>query len=154
MIDWLNENMAYWHWFVFGVALVVLEIVVPSFFMLWLGVSAGVVGLVVLLFDVSFTVQLLLWAILSITCLLTWFKFVSPRMIDRTKSGMAKEALHGQIGTVLEYNVSNSRGLLRFSAPLLGEDEWRFICEDKLVIGDKVIVKDTSGNDLIVNINS
>ena len=66
---------------------------------------------------------------------------------------MAREALIGQVGTVLEYNTSNTRGKLRFPAPLLGEDEWRFISQEALSSGDKVVVTDTSGNDLIVKAN-
>lgn len=152
MVEWLNTNIEYWHWFVFGVVLAALEMFIPSFFMLWLGVSAVAVALAMLIIPVSFTWQLLLWGILSVVCLVTWFKYVSPKMKDRTKSGMAKEALFGQLGTVLEYNSSTSRGKLRFPAPLLGEDEWLFICEDDLSSGDKVMVMETSGNDLLVKI--
>ena len=155
MIEWLNANVQYWHWFVGGIILAALEMFVPSFFMLWLGVSAFIVGLVLLIIPtISFTIQLLLWSILSVICLVTWFKFITPKMKDRTKSGMAKEAMYGKVGIVLEYNASNSRGRLRFPAPLMGDDEWRFICEDTLTAGDKVKVTDTSGNDLIVELNS
>ncbi|MGH1470537.1 MAG: NfeD family protein [Cellvibrionaceae bacterium] len=150
MIEWLDVNVAYWHWIVFGVALAVLEMLVPSFFMLWLGVSAVVVGLSLLFAPFSFTVQLLTWGVLSLACLVGWFKFIAPKMHDKTRSGMAMEALKGKVGTVLEYQNSSSRGQLRFPAPLLGEDEWRFICETPLQPGDKVTVVDTSGNDLIV----
>jgi len=152
MIEWLDANVAYWHWIVVGVLLAAVEMFVPTFFMLWLGVSAIVVGLLSLVIPMSFAVQMLVWGLLSLVCLVIWFMFVSPKMKDRTKSGMAMEALHGKIGTVLEYQQSSSRGLLRFSAPLLGEDEWRFICEQPLNPGDKVAVLDTSGNDLIVKL--
>ncbi|GAB1255808.1 NfeD family protein [Aurantivibrio plasticivorans] len=150
MVDWLNANAEYWHWWVFGIFLSVLEIFVPSFFMIWLGASAVVVGMVMLVAPISFAVQLGIWAALSVACLVGWFKFVAPKMKDRTRSGMAMEAINGKVGTVLEYQVSSGRGTLRFSAPILGEDEWRFICEAELVPGDKVSVFDTSGNDLLV----
>lgn len=152
-MEWLNANMAYWHWIVFGFALAAVEIFVPSFFMLWLGVSAIVVGLLAWVLPLSFAVQLLIWGLLSLACLVMWFKFVSPRLKDVTKSGMAREALIGQIGTVLEYNTNTTRGMLRFPAPLLGEDEWRFISQETLSSGDKVVVTETSGNDLIVKIS-
>lgn len=153
-MEWLNDNIAYWHWIVFGFALAAVEIFVPSFFMLWLGASAVAVGLLSWILPLSFAVELLIWGILSLACLIAWFKFVSPHFKDVTKSGMGREALIGQIGTVLEYNTSSTRGVLRFPAPLLGEDEWRFISQDKLSSGDKVVITDTSGNDLIVKANS
>jgi hypothetical protein len=39
---------------------------------------------------------------------------------------------------------------LRFPAPILGSDEWSFICEDPVAIGDRVRVTEVSGNSLIV----
>ncbi|GAB1265463.1 NfeD family protein [Aurantivibrio infirmus] len=153
MVDWLNSGVQYWHWLAFGLLLVGLEMVVPSFFMIWLGASALAVGVLMTIFPIPFAVQLAIWGVLSIACLVVWFKFVSPKMKDKTNSGMALEALFGKIGTVLDYNADSSRGTLRFPAPLLGEDEWRFICEENLSAGDKVSVIDTSGNDLIVKIS-
>ena len=150
MIEWLDVNVAYWHWIVLGVVLAMLEMLVPSFFMLWLGVSAVAVGVMLLVVPFSFALQLFVWGMLSVACLIAWFKFVSPHMKDKTRSGMAMEALHGKIGTVLDYQESKSRGQLRFPAPILGEDEWRFICEMPLSPGEYVMVLDTSGNDLIV----
>lgn len=153
-MDWLDTAVAYWHWIALGFLLAAAEIFVPSFFMMWLGISAILVGLISWLFPIPFAVELLLWGVLSLGCLIGWFKFVAPKMKDVTKSGMAKEALIGQIGTVLEHSESAGRGTLRFPAPLLGEDEWRFISTESLSSGDKVIVTDTSGNDLIVKANN
>ena len=152
-MEWLNANVAYWHWIVLGLALAAFEIFAPSFFMIWLGASAIAVGLLTLFLPISFAFQMLIWGILSMACLIGWFKFVSPKMKDMTKSGMAREAMIGQVGTVLEYNTSSTRGMLRFPAPILGEDEWRFISQETLSSGDKVVVTDTSGNDLIVKMN-
>ncbi len=149
-MEWLDTNVAYWHWIVFGIALAAFEIFVPSFFMLWLGASAIVVGLLSWFLPTSFVMEMLIWGVLSITCLIGWFKFVSPKMKDVSNSGMAKEAMFGKVGTVLEFNSEASRGKLRFPAPLLGEDEWRFIFEGNLAPGDKVSVFDVSGNDLLV----
>jgi membrane protein implicated in regulation of membrane protease activity len=33
---------------------------------------------------------------------------------------------------------------------LLGDDEWDFICETEVAVGDRVQVKELSGNTLIV----
>lgn len=150
MESWLDSGLLAWHWVVIGFLLAALEILLPSFFMLWLGVSAIAVGLVSLFVPMALAWQLLLWALLSLCCLVAWFKFVAPKMKDKTRSGMAHESMVGKVATVLDYQVATSRGQLRFSAPVLGEDEWRFICEQPLSPGDRVVVVDFSGNDLIV----
>lgn len=150
MIEWLDAHVVYWHWVVIGIALAAAEIFVPSFFMLWLGVSAVVVGIVSYLVDLAFSTQLLLWVGLSIVSLISWFKFISPIMTTKSLSGMALENLIGKSGTVVDYTDNTKRGRIRFSAPLLGSDEWDVICEDKLIPGDRAIIAEVSGNSLIV----
>jgi len=150
MQTWIETGLLAWHWVVIGFLLAALEILLPSFFMLWLGLSAIVVGLVTLLLPMTLAWQLFLWAMLSLGCLIGWFRFVAPKLKHKTSSGMAQESMVGQVATVLDYHVANNRGQLRFSAPILGEDEWRFICQQPLKPGDRVVVVDFSGNDLIV----
>jgi hypothetical protein len=81
---------------------------------------------------------------------LLWFKFLRPLMRDRTKAGISREAALGESGQVIRAPEPGGRGLVRFTTPLLGSDEWRFICEQPVSIGDRVFVKEISGNTLIV----
>lgn len=151
-MEWLNANIAYWHWLIFGLSLALAEILLVSFVALWFGVSAIIVGLLLWIVPFSFTVQLMLWIILSIIIVFSWFKWVSPHLKNKTFSGMAREGMIGQTGTVIEYNsVHEGRGTLRFPAPILGNDEWQFICTDTVEIGDRVMVREFSGNALIVS---
>jgi hypothetical protein len=39
---------------------------------------------------------------------------------------------------------------VRFTTPILGAEEWPFICEGAVRAGDRVVVTDISGNTLIV----
>jgi membrane protein implicated in regulation of membrane protease activity len=39
--------------------------------------------------------------------------------------------------------------MLQFT-PVLGAEEWPFICEQVVAVGDRVVVTDISGNTLIV----
>lgn len=153
MLEWLNTEVAYWHWMVFGLALALLEIMLFSFVALWFGLSAFVVGLLLWVVPLSFTMQLTIWIILSICIIFSWFKWVSPLLKNKSFSGMAKESMVGQTGTVIENNSAHEgRGTLRFSAPILGADEWQFICTDAVDVGSRVIVREFSGNTLIVSI--
>lgn len=150
MIEWLNANIAYWHWIVLGLVLAGMEIFMPTFFILWFGAAAVSVGLVLWVVPMTLTAQLLLWIVNSAVFVVLWHKLVSPRMKDRSLAGMSREAIIGQTGIVVQHNSESGRGRLKFPAPILGDDEWDFICEGKLAGGDRVTVTEVSGNSLIV----
>ncbi|MFS1525115.1 NfeD family protein [Microbulbifer sp. 2304DJ12-6] len=150
MLDWLNTHIAYWHWLVLGLLLVTAEIFVSGFVLFWFGLAALLVGTLLLIVDLSIALQLLLWIGASITALLVWLTFIKPKWRDRTSAGMAAEALNGQVGMVVESNAGRNRGKLKFPAPILGEEEWLFLCTADMAVGERVKVTDISGNTLIV----
>lgn len=151
MIAWLNSNIDYWHWIVLGLFLSLSEILLTSFVLLWFGLSAIIVGVLMLVFPLTITVQLFIWVLLSLFFVFGWFKWISPRLKNASLSGMARESMLGQIGTVIDYNsVQPGRGVVRFPAPILGDAEWQFICSDAIEVGNRVIVQEFSGNALIV----
>lgn len=142
----------YWHWIVLGVGLMALEILLPSFVALWFGAAAVIVGVLLLLIpSLSVSLQVLLWVVFSVIFTWLWFRFMQPLAVDKTKAGLSREAIVGEIGQVLSAPTTERRGTLRFSVPILGADEWPFICSDEVSSGDRVRVSDISGNDLIVN---
>jgi len=143
--------MVYWHWLVFGIVLIALEAMVPSFVAFWFGAGAIVTGVVLLAMPLSFAAQLLVWLGFTGAALLAWFKWIRPRMRDRTKSGLARESIVGEAGMVIRLPHENCRGVLKFSTPKLGSEEWEFICDAKTDIGDRVHVREISGNTLIVD---
>lgn len=140
-----------WHWIVFGFALVISEIFLATFFILWFGAAAIVVGGVFYLKPgISLTEQVLLWTVLSSVLAWGWFRYLKPLSVDRTKAGLSKEAITGEVGQVVVVPTGDKRGKLRFPAPVLGDDEWVIISQDELALGDRVSVVDVSGNSLIV----
>lgn len=147
-------ELLYWHWVLFGFALMALEIVLPSFMMLWFGLSALIIGgLLYIAPELSLTWQIFLWTVLSIGITFAWFKWLRPLSKDKTLAGLGKEALIGQTGTVIKAPTAHGRGKLRFSAPILGNDEWDFLLQNNqsVAVGDRVCVADISGNSLIIN---
>ena len=144
-------EVLYWHWLVIGMLLIIGEIFVSGFTIFWFGLGGLVVALVLALVpSLSLAWQLLLWALSSAIFTLLWFQLVRPRMIDRTKAGIAREAALGESGQVIKAPIAGQRGVVRFTTPLLGSDEWPFICEQPVAPGNRVYVKDISGNTLIV----
>ena len=79
MIGWL-DNPLYWHWWVLAVLLVILEVFSPAAFFLWLGVAAGVVGLVLLVAPgLGWEWQLLIFALVSVASLWLWRRRLEQR---------------------------------------------------------------------------
>ena len=79
----MDIEILYWYWFVVGLVLVIAEIFIPSFTILWFGVGAILVGISMLLFDLQIGMQILLWTILSVTSTVIWFKVMKPFMASR-----------------------------------------------------------------------
>ena len=94
---------------------------------------------------------LFIWAVSSVIFGAAWFKYLRPKMTDRTKAGITQEAIAGEMGLVIKAPGEKSRGHVRFTTPILGDDEWEFICDEKVNVGDKVKIKEASGNTLVVS---
>jgi len=147
----MELEILYWHWVVLGVALMLSEIVLTTFFILWFGIAAVLMGgLLFLVPGIDLTWQILVWTLLSSALAFLWFKFLKPLSIDKTKAGLSREAILGQVGQVITVPQEGMRGMLRFPAPVLGADEWLILSQDTLAAGDRVRVTDVSGNSLIV----
>jgi membrane protein implicated in regulation of membrane protease activity len=148
----MGFELLYWHWIVVGMALMLSEIFLGSFFIFWFGAAALVVGLILLPFPgISEAAQIIIWASSSTLCAIGWFKYLKPLSRDKTKAGLSKETLLGEIGQVLDPPNGDKFGKMRFPAPVLGSDEWLIISQDELLVGDRVSVVDLSGNSLIVS---
>jgi membrane protein implicated in regulation of membrane protease activity len=147
----MSFEIEYWHWVVFGVLLMLGEIALTSFFILWFGVAAILVGIILFFApELSLSWQVFIWTLLSSLLALLWFKYLKPMSIDRTKAGLSREMIVGEVGQVISTPMDERRGRLRFPAPILGSDEWEIISAEELREGDRVRVKDVSGNTLVV----
>jgi membrane protein implicated in regulation of membrane protease activity len=139
-----------WIWIAAGLALAAIELVIPSFTIIWFGLSAVVVGLVSYLAGIlSLPVQLALWAVLSIVFTFAWFKFF--RQETKTLSGQSKDAIIGKAGVVIKVNDSTFHsGVIRFPISVLGSDEWTYVTDDPLQVGDRGVITDIAGGKLVV----
>ena len=66
----MDMQTVYWHWLVLGISLIIAEIFIPSFTILWFGLGAILVGIVMSLMDLTFGSQLLLWTFFSVAFVL------------------------------------------------------------------------------------
>ena len=144
-------QIEWWYWIIAGFCLIGLELIVPSFTIIWFGFGALVVGLVTLLWP-GFPVagQVLLWSIASICFTVMWFRYFKPKS-NRTHAGMSKEGIVGETGIIIRGTEdSYGRGIVRFRISVLGADEWSCFAEKVLNVGDSVRVVDIEGQILKV----
>lgn len=147
----MNFIIEPWHWMVLGILLIVFEVFLPSFTALWFGVGAVLVGILLLIFPtLPFEAQVIIWVLLSVAFTVFWFKFLKPLSIDKTQAGLSREAMLGQVGTVIAVPGLQHTGVVRFSMPILGSDEWRCRSQDALSVGDRITVIEILGNEIVV----
>ena len=69
----LLANIEFWHWWVAAIGLIIVEALAPGAIFLWLGVSAGVVGAILLAVPgLSWEYQVLIFAVLSVGSVIGW----------------------------------------------------------------------------------
>ena len=64
-MEGMLDHLQYWHWWILGLLLLILEIFSPAAFFMWMGIGAGLTGLVLMLIpDLSWETQFIVFAIL------------------------------------------------------------------------------------------
>ena len=141
-------DLLWWHWIAAGIVMVIAELFVPMFFILWFGMGAMIVGLVMRIMPLSTAMQFFLWAIFSIAMVFAWFRlFKNP---DRTKAGISKEAFIGETGLITKEVSAMGKGMIRFQKPILGSDTWPVIADDTIPAGERAKIVDVIGQTLKV----
>jgi len=142
------DNLEFWHWWVFAIVLVILEVFAPSAFFVWMGAAAGVTGLVLLAIpDMSWQIQFIVFSVISIAAILlgrTFFNRPEINTDDPTLSQLESE-LTGNIYTV-EKAIVNGSGRIQ-----VGESTWKAQGPD-CAAGDSVKVIGVQGAVLLVEL--
>jgi membrane protein implicated in regulation of membrane protease activity len=145
-MNWLAQA-EYWHWWVLGVVLLILEVFSPGAFFLWLGLAAGVVGAVLLLLpDLDWQLQLLLFAVLSVVSIVagrSWLRR-HPIETDLPTLNRRGEQYVGRVFT-LEQPVVNGTGKIR-----VDDTTWKIRGDDREA-GSRVRVTGVDGTVLLVD---
>jgi hypothetical protein len=143
-------NPEWWTWVVGGIALILAELAIPSFFIVWFGLGAVLVGLLLLaLPQLSLTAQLALWTVASLAMVVLWFQ-VFKRSFFRTRVGTADGEVIGEVGVLVSAVAPFERGKVRFQRPLLGSEEWVCLADAAIAAGERVRVVTVEGSYLKV----
>lgn len=100
----MSEFLTHWTWWIAGAILVALEIILPGTYLLWAGISAAAIGVLIYFIpDVPVTIQLALFAVFAIAAI-----FISRKFLQRNKDGESDISLRGAHYIGREVTVENA----------------------------------------------
>ena len=134
-----------WIWLIGGVLLLILEIIAPGFFLVFLGAAAMATGLFTLLFGFGLAPQLALFALYAVIAVLVGRRFYANRHHDSTDPLLNDRAgrLIGKVVTVVT-PVDDHGGRVR-----VGDSEWS-ARGGPAAVGERVRITGVDGNCLQV----
>jgi membrane protein implicated in regulation of membrane protease activity len=134
-----------WLWLIGGVVLLILEVIAPGFFLVFLGAAAMTTGLFTLLFGLGAPAQLALFVLYSIIAVLVGRRFYANRAVESTDPLLNNRAgrLVGRVVTVVS-PVDDHGGRVR-----VGDSEWS-ARGGPAEVGDRVRIVGLEGNCLTV----
>ena len=142
-------DLAWWHWVVIGLVLVGVELAVPSFYLIWFGLGALVVGLLTAIWPtMGGNLQVFVWTIASVALVVLWFRYWKPR--TKSRAGSSDTQMVGEIGLLTRAVEPFARGEVRFQKPMGGSDLWPCMADEAIAAGERVRVVGAEGNFLRV----
>ncbi|MEO3428368.1 NfeD family protein [Pelagibius sp. CAU 1746] len=141
------EQIEFWNWWVVAVFLIGIEIFAPGAVFLWMGISAGIVGFVLMLFpEMTWQIQLLIFAVLSLVSILVWRYFLRDRFPAPVPKRLLNRRGASYVGRTftLKEPIVDGTGLLH-----VDDSRWKVEGED-LPAGTKVKVTAIDGTVLKV----
>ncbi len=132
-----------WTWWVIAGILLLVELMLPGVFFMWLGLSAAIIGVIDLFADFSWQVEIALFAGLSVLLVL----FVRPRVkLTQGEASNLNQRMYDYVGRsyVLHEAIVNGRGKVRIDDTL-----WVVTGTDREK-GEWVKVRNVDGTRLVV----
>jgi len=124
-MDQLFSHVVYWTWWIIGIFLVILEISAPGTFFLWMGISAGIVGVILYIVpELAWELQLTIFAVLSVVTVLISRKYLQENGEDQSTLNQRGKRYIGMT-VVVEEPIENDIGKVRIEDTL-----WRAAGQD------------------------
>ena len=128
----------WWQWAIAGFALILAELVVPAFVLIWFGLGGLVVALTLAVVpSLEITAQLSVWLLVSLALVALWFK-VFKANFHKTRVGMSDSNVIGELGLLTRDVAPFQKGEVRFQKPILGSDVWPCMADEALAAGLRV----------------
>lgn len=144
----LFEGLTHWHWLGLGFVLLAIEVMGSVGFLLWTGIAALEVGLLLLVWPFGWQAQLLLFAVQSLLTTWAWWRWQHRR--DRSGLDAAapiNERMQSYLGRELTLLDDVSQGMSRVH---LDDTVWTVRCNQPLPAGTRVRVTGYDSHILLV----
>ena len=140
-------SLGLWNWFIIAAVLGVLEVIMPGYFMIWYGLAAVFVGALALMVDISWQVQLILYAVIGMGLLVASLRFAGSRAGESDRPLLNKRG-ESHVGHVYELQEATSNGRGRVK---VGDSIWQVKLENgaDLAKGEDVLITGVKGTKLI-----
>ncbi len=140
-------SLGLWNWFIIAAIFGVLEMALPGYLMIWYGLAALFVGVLALVVEISWQMQLVLYALIGMGLLAGSLRFAGSRTgkSDRPLLNKRGKTHIGHVYELLEDTI-NSRGSVK-----VGDSIWSVQLEDNADLGKgkAVLITDVIGTRLI-----
>ena len=139
-MEWLNQ-IEFWYWLIAAVIMIVIEMLLPAAYFLWMGISAFIVGL--LLFAIPtmpVLIQVIIFGVLSVVTLVMYKKHkkANPTVNDEPNLNRRGEQYVGRTFT-LDEPIVNGVGKVK-----VDDSTWKVKGND-MPAGSKVRVMSVDG---------
>ncbi len=146
-MEWINQ-VEFWYWLIAAVVMIVIEMLLPAAYFLWMGISAFIVGLLLYAMpDIPLLIQVIIFGVLSVVTLVLYKKHqrANPTVNDEPNLNRRGEQYVGRIFT-LDEAIVNGVGKVK-----VDDSTWRVKGMD-MPAGMKVRVMSVDGT--IFNVES
>ena len=121
-------GMTYWHWLALGAVLVILEILTPTFYLIWPGIAAVLVGVLhIFMPDLGWQASLTIFGVLAVGATVVWHTIYRKGRSATYDDGRGlNKRVQGYLGRRATVAVAfqNGRGPI-----LLDDSRWEAISE-------------------------
>lgn len=137
-----------WHWIALGLALALVEMVLPTNVLLWFGIAGVVTGLIVAVVDIGAAWQLVLFAVLAFV---SYFPVRWAARRVRDGDDAPDDTLNRRGRSAIGHHVTVIEAIEDgYGAVKVGDSRWRASSETDVPVGAKVEVLDVEGTTLKV----
>ena len=136
-----------WHWLTAAVLLLVIEMLVGSYYLLWVSFAAFLVGILQWIFGIGWGAQMVLFTLVAILSVIAWYIYDKKRDKSSSRPNLNKRG-HQYIGRTFQLSDAIVNGVGKIK---VDDSTWK-VQGDDAPVDTAVRVKDIDGTELIVEI--
>jgi membrane protein implicated in regulation of membrane protease activity len=142
------EQLDFWHWWIIGIILIMLELFAPGAFFLWMGIAAGLVGVILLAApEMGWQYQFIVFSFVSVVSIVLWRIYLNKHPIETDKPTLNRRG-EQYVGRVFTLTVPIVDGVGKIK---VDDTMWK-IEGDDCDTGTKVKISEADGAVLKIDV--